>query len=414
MADYTVGQVVNPGTGEKIVQIVPDQSGQGSLALTNFGGVYTSGDAQLGSNDGGSYLGHVGGVSPAQRAAEMPGLGQGAGNFSQGSIVDTPAGYTLTNNAGQAYAFSSPYTPPTAPTPPGAMPAAPGMPANPAPTPFTSGEQSAWALISQTLESYGFSGADLNALQNFVQQQLISGASSDQITLQLEQTPQFASRFPAIVQRRQAGLPPISPSEYLSLEKSYNQLDQSAGLPPRISNYDALIGNDVSPAEYADRINKGYLAIAQADPTVVRAMHDYYGVSRGELAGYFLNPDVSAPLLEQRAVAAQVGGASAQSGFGRVTSQEAQRLAQMNVTFAQAQQGFAKLYEEHQLYSNLPGQGAQTQPSTDQLLNAQFGSDGRTQQYLQRQADIQKGFFNQGGQAAETSTGVQGLGVVQR
>jgi hypothetical protein len=33
---------------------------------------------------------------------------------------------------------------------------------------------------------------------------------------------------------------------------------------------------------------------------------------------------------------------------------------------------------------------------------------------LQRQADIQKGFFNQGGQAAETSTGVQGLGVVQR
>src|SRR5215475_14472184 len=86
---------------------------------------------------------------------------------------------------------------------------------------FTSSEQSAWAQITQTLQQYGFSGADLTALDNFAQKELIDGKSTDQISLDLYQTPQSAKRFPAMLQRLRAGLPPVGPAEYVSLESSY-------------------------------------------------------------------------------------------------------------------------------------------------------------------------------------------------
>ena len=292
----------------------------------------------------------------------------------------------------------------------------PGAPAGSAPAspPFTSAEQSAWALISQTLESYGFSGSDLTALENFVQQQLITGASSDQITLALEQTPQFAARFPAIIQREKQGLPPVSPAEYVSLENSYEQAAQQAGLPPNMASYDQLIAYDVSPAEYSARINQGYLAVATADPTVVKAFQDYYGTTKGQLAAYFLDPTKALQILQQQAVAAQLGGASAQSGFGEVSQQQAFRLAQMGVTYQQGQQGFKQLAQQSELtQGQLPGQ-AEQQFTTDQLLNATFGSDGKTQQALQRQADTEKNFFNQAAQFGQTNAGIAGLGVIQR
>src|SRR5581483_6622899 len=179
---------------------------------------------------------------------------------------------------------------PNGPTPPPAAPA----PA-PAPNPgsaqtFTSAEQDAWAILLQTLQGYGFTGQDLTSLGNFVKQELINGTGSDQITLDLEQTPEFAKRFPAIVARRDQGLPAISPAEYVSLERSYSQLERAAGIPPNFtdqSHYDQLIANDVSPSEYADRINKGYAVVAQGDPTVQQAFQDYYGITPGHLAAYF-------------------------------------------------------------------------------------------------------------------------------
>ena len=101
------------------------------------------------------------------------------------------------------------------------------------------------------------------------------------------------------------------------------------------------------------------------------------------------------------------------SGFGEVAQPEALRLAQMNVTFAQAQQGFQKLAQEKQLYTNLPGQQAPVL-SQEQLLNAQFGSDAQTLQELQRQAAYETGTTQTGAQVAQTQAGATGLGRVQR
>jgi hypothetical protein len=278
---------------------------------------------------------------------------------------------------------------------------------------FTSTEQSAWSQLQTTLGQYGFVGADLTALVNWTKAELIAGKGTDQISLDLMQTPQFAKRFPAIVQRQKLGLPPVSPAEYLSLETSYEQLERAAGIPPGWASYDALIANDVSPSEYSSRINQGYLAVAMAPPEVTRAFTDYYGVTPGHLAAYFLDPTKAEPLLLQRATAAQAGGASAVSGFGEISSAGALRLAQMGVNYSQAQQGFQKLASQSQLYRGLPGQVEQ--PLTEeQLLEAQFGSNAPAQMTLARQAAYEAGTTNQGGAIGTTSTGATGLGTLQR
>jgi hypothetical protein len=313
-------------------------------------------------------------------------------------------GYQITQYAGGSY-----YTPRPPPRP---RPTGYAFPAVTEP-PFTSTEQSAWAQITQTLRQYGFAGGDLTALVNFAKQELINGKGSDQISLDLAQTPQFAKRFPAIIQRQKAGLPPVSPAEYVSLETSYEQLERAAGIPPDFASYDALIANDVAPTEYADRINQGYLAVAQAPQEVRDAMQVYYGVTPGQLAAYFLDPKKMEPQLLQQAAAAQVGGASAQSGFGLVSAGEAQRLAQMGINFSQAQQGFAKLAAESELYRGLPGQ-AEVPLTSEQLQMAQFGSDAETQKILARQAQYETGTTNVGTSVATTQAGATGLGPVQR
>lgn len=312
---------------------------------------------------------------------------------------------------------------------------APGAPTNTPPpgdtgiqgpiTPTMSSAQTdAWDQLQQTLASYGFSGSDLTSLVAWAKQEIISGNSANQITLDLYKTPQFQQRFPAIGKLSQEGIA-ITPAQYISMEQSYAQIAQAAGLPPNFASYDQLIANQVSPSEFSARVNQGYLAVAMADPTVINAMKDYYGVTHGQLAGYFLNPNASTPQLLQQAVSAQIGGAAAQSQFNNpnqpsstaegISQAQALRMAQMGVTQSQAQSGFKQLSTERQLYTPLPGAGHVGNPlTTDQLLNAQFGSDGQTQLQLQLQAQFNKGMTNQGTNVAQTQQGATGIANVQR
>jgi hypothetical protein len=277
----------------------------------------------------------------------------------------------------------------------------------------------AWAILQGTLTAYGFSGADLLSLQNFIKSEIINGRNTDQITLDLEASPEFANRFPAIIERRQKGLPPISPSDYVSLERTYQQLERSAGLPPQMfdaAHYDTLIANDVSASEYGNRVQQGVIAANQAPQETRDMLLNYYGVTPGQLAAHFLDPAKVWPVLQQQFAAAGIGGAAQRVGFNQqnpVSEQEAMRLAQLGVTPEQAQQGFMELYHQRQLYGTLPGQ-SQTGLTTDQLLGAEFGGDEVTKELLQRRALEQQATFQAGGQFQQTQAGTSGLGAVTR
>lgn len=279
---------------------------------------------------------------------------------------------------------------------------------------MTSTQQDAWAQLQTTLQAYGFTGADLQALVTFAQQAIINGDSQDQILLNLEQTDQFKARFPAIGQLSAQGVA-ITPADYINLEKQYASLEQQAGLPANYASYDQLIANQVSASEYSARLNQGYLAVAMAPPETQQAMQDYYGATPGQLAAYFLDPKKAEPMLLAQAASAQIGGAAAASGFGEATQADAFRLAQQGVTYSQAQTGFQTLAGEKQLTSGqLPGQKGSYGFTPENLEQAQFGSDAQTKLQLQIQADMEKNSFQSGAQIGSGQQGLTGAGTVQR
>lgn len=289
----------------------------------------------------------------------------------------------------------------------------------PAAAGLSAAEQNAWDQIQQTLEQYGFSGGDLVQLTRWAKNEIISGDSTDQIALNLMTTPEFKRRFPAIGVLAKEGIA-ITPAQYISMEQSYAQAEKQAGLPPNFASYDALIANQVSPSEYSDRLTQGYLAVANSDQNVITEFQRFYGVTKNQLAAYFLNPKAQEPLLLKQALAAQIGGAAYDSGWQGlpreplVSTQEALKLAQQGVTQSQAQQGYAQLAQEQQLERPLPGQGARYDFTTSNLSQAAMGLDGQTQLQLRIQADMEKNMFQGGTGVESTSSGLQGAGSVQR
>jgi hypothetical protein len=269
--------------------------------------------------------------------------------------------------------------------------------------------QSALLQIEQTLSTYGFSGSNLQSLVNFAWGEIVSGTSAAQVALNLQNQPAFEATFPAIKQRVAAGLPPITPAEYLSTEDSYTQTLVSAGINPTSIDLNDLIAKDVSPTELNDRIQQGYVAVAMAPQDVIHAMQSYYGVTPGQLVQHFTDPDISESVLLQQAAAAQIGGAATGSGFmganqanmqTPVNAALAKQLAQQGVTYSQAQTGFAQLANEAQLYTPLPGQGqvrgnGGAPYTTSQLAEAQFFG-GPAEQALELQAQQEENYFKQG------------------
>jgi hypothetical protein len=98
---YSIGQVVNPASGESIVANAYS-SQYGWLDLTSKGGVYTSGGSQP---IPGSYLGYVASLPGASQPAES----QLHGDFTGGNISVLPGGgFVETNKNGEKYTFGTP------------------------------------------------------------------------------------------------------------------------------------------------------------------------------------------------------------------------------------------------------------------------------------------------------------------
>jgi hypothetical protein len=274
----------------------------------------------------------------------------------------------------------------------------------------------AWAILQQTLEQYGFTGANLRALVGWAKGEIIKGSSTNQVTLDLMQTPQFKQRFPAIGVLSNEGIA-ITPAEYVSMEQSFAQAEKQAGLPANFASYDALIQAKVSPSEYSDRLTQGYLAVANSDQNVVNQFQQYYGVGKNQLAAYFLNPKAQEPLLLKQALAAQIGGAAVESGWhqgSQLSQADSLKLAQQGVTQSQAQQGFAQLAHEQQLTQGMPGQPETYNFTTGNLSQAAVGLDATTEQQLQVRGELEKGMFAQGVGVQSNAQGEQGAGSVQR
>lgn len=246
------------------------------------------------------------------------------------------------------------------------------------------------AYLQAVLDQYG-----LGSLTDWAFGALKRGLSAEQILQEMRATTEFKARFPAIAQREQAGLPALSPGEYVSYEKAATQMMRDAGLPSGFwdqpSDFTDLLAKDVSQAELQDRINQGFNRMQFQVPEEVRTVfHDWFGPQgEGALAAFFLDPDRAKPVLMEMANKAFVGGYGKRFGFD-VGQDTATQIVQSGRT-DQAPQAFEQLDQARSYFDETISE--KTDLTQEQGVRSAFGLDGdATRAVQQRQQERQAQF----------------------
>jgi hypothetical protein len=246
-------------------------------------------------------------------------------------------------------------------------------------------KQNAIAFLTSTFNDLGL-GADIaSAVTNLVQQ----GYTADTIQM-IAQDPKskdplavaFKARFPANEARMNAGLPVLSPSEYLATERSYAQVLGSYGLNNNFATnkdiFTKLLTNDISPSELNTRANTAKQVIENTDPAVSQQLQNYYGLSQGDMIAHVLDPSIATPIIEQQIATSQIGAEAARAG-ANINQSYADQLRSIGITQSQANAGFQSIAQSQtgmqELATRYDAYGPAGQIG-QQLQAATFGTTG--------------------------------------
>jgi hypothetical protein len=228
-------------------------------------------------------------------------------------------------------------------------------------------------------------------------------------------TTEYKTRFKGNETRRAAGLPELSPADYVSLEASYRSTLASNSLPKGFydtqDDFASFIGQDISPNELNARVSQGYNAVMQAEPGTKAELKQLYGLSDGDIAAFFIDPTrFNQSDAIKKAQAAQVASeARRQAGF-TLDVATAEGLATEGITRGQAQQGFQQIGATQELLGmDLQGETMLTQ---QEQIAGTFGTNQAAAQRIATRRRKRQATFEQGGGFAATQTGTTGLGTV--
>jgi hypothetical protein len=203
----------------------------------------------------------------------------------------------------------------------------------------TEKRKSAVAVLTERFQQYG-----LGSLVNKIKDLAIDGATESTITLALQETEEYKQRFKANQERIKKGLAVLNPAEYLRVEDGYRQVLRSYGLKQFDTDdyVSQFIANDISPAEFSNRVVTAVQRVQNADPAVSRQLRDFYGIGQSDLVAYALDPNQQFQKIERQVAAAEIGVAAARQGLQAGVS-VAEQLAAQGVTQAEAQRGYATI-----------------------------------------------------------------------
>jgi hypothetical protein len=267
----------------------------------------------------------------------------------------------------------------------------------------------AYAYVSSILREYG-----LESLDKWAQDSIMNDLTADQIVQSMREQDAYKTRFKAIIQRKEAGLPPISEAEVVNYEKQATQLMRAAGLPKGFwdepDDFVRLQTSDVSLSELDARVNQGYLAVMKA-PKDVRDQWNALGYNTGDMVAYFLDPTRTEDVLQRQLAATERAAEASRTGFGQLTTAEAEDLASRK-NIQDASSGFAKLVENRELFTALPGENADD-ITREQQLAAAFKNDVGAQKAIERRAAERVAQFSGGGDFTQSQDGRTGIGAAR-
>ena len=189
-----------------------------------------------------------------------------------------------------------------------------------------------------------FTKYNLGSLSTAIMKLAIDGASESTITLALQETPEYQTRFKANAERIKSGTTVLSPGDYLDLEDTYRRVLRSYGL----SQFDndeyvsQFISNDMSPTELSSRVETAVQRVQNADPSVMQQLTEYYGIGSKDLVAYVLDPKKQLGKIQQQVAAGEIGAAASKQGLVAGLS-VAEQLAKAGVTQAEAQKGYSSI-----------------------------------------------------------------------
>ena len=292
-----------------------------------------------------------------------------------------------------------------------------GGEANWSPPPMPSGPDPARKALERYVQMAGF---PLSMVDDLLQAQydgLIDGDSQieDYIAVGANNK-DFQARFPSIVnqwKKLQAGdmsVQLMTPNQVRDYEREVRNAADDYGLSSWVSDPQqiaTLIDNNVDATEAVDRINQAGYAASAAPPAFREAFLKRYGLTEGNLVGFFLDPDKEEGEIKKAIGQGQIVAAAIQNGFANNWG-TGERLWDRGVSADQAMSGFARAA----LTRNLGGGFGQT-VTEDTMINSEFGDAAAVQQ-LQSVIAQREGRFNTSGGAAESQQGVTGLGSGRR
>jgi hypothetical protein len=209
---------------------------------------------------------------------------------------------------------------------------------------LTGANRDAFVALNSLFSSYG-----LATLAPKIFSYIQNGYSADTISLLLQDTTEYKTRFAGNELRKKQGLAVLNPADYLATEASYRQILASAGLPKsfydQTSDFTNWIGGDVSPTEIKGRVDLATAATTAADPYLKQQLSAFYGVDDSSLTAYFLDQTKALPLLQKQEAAAAFGAEAARRGL---LSDKDSMMNYVNQGFSQSQasQGFQQVAEE--------------------------------------------------------------------
>jgi len=199
--------------------------------------------------------------------------------------------------------------------------------------------ENAIAVLTDRFTRYG-----LASLVPRIKQLAISGASESTITLQLQESEEYKTRFKANQDRIKKGLRVLDPGDYLNLEDDYRQILRAYGL--KAFDTDAyvqqFIANDIATTELSNRVVTAVQRVQNADPAILTTLRSFYGISDNDLVAYVLDPNQQFQKIERQVAAAEIGAAAGLQGISTGVS-VAEQLAAQGVTKAQAQKGYSTI-----------------------------------------------------------------------
>jgi len=262
--------------------------------------------------------------------------------------------------------------------------------------------------MNTVLANYGLSDLADFVYNEIIVKETVNINNPDAIIFAIREQPAYQKRFSANKERVKNGFDELDPASYIGLEDQYRATLSANGMPVSFydskDDFDAMIGGAVSNAELQGRIQDGYRAVQDADPEVKRQMRELYGVSEGDLAAYFIDPNRMKPLLvaadyKRQAEAAKIAARASESAGIQLTGGLAEDLARRGVTEGQAQAGFTEIGKLGELTTQLSGETALSQ---EQIIGQQFGTNTEAAQELEKRRRRRVGEFAGGGGFART------------